>query len=336
MTDRIRNIAVGLTVIVALSLLGTLIVIFTGVPQLLQTGYVISMRFPATYDVADGDDVHLHGMRVGKVVSVDFTDPADPAKGVTFAARINREVRLPANTQAVVFTRGLVGKGYLDLVLEGPPPIDPQTGRLAYLPNDGTAVLEGTHRGDGMFPPELSEAARDVADLARTLKDALAPAPPAGEGEPTTGPAVPATGLRGTLDRLNRTLDALHAVLGSEQNQENIEATLARLADAAGKTTEAMEAFREFAVQARESGAKVNDLADKLMQDADDISRLMVTLEQAVRKVESGKGTLGKMVNDPQLYEAMVTATDQLTDVLIEARQLIETWRQAGMELKLK
>ncbi|MCJ7543149.1 MAG: MlaD family protein [Phycisphaerae bacterium] len=334
MTDKTRNIAVGLTVIVALSLLGTLIVIFTGVPQLLQTGYVISMQFPVTYDIANGDDVHLHGMRVGKVVSVDFTDPADPAKGVTFAARINRDIRLPGNTQAVVFTRGLVGKGYLDLVLEGPQPLDTQTGRPKYLPNDGTAVLKGEHRGDGMFPPELSQAARDISDLARSLKDALAPTVATGEGEPTTGPA--ATGLRGTLDRLNRTLDALHAVLGSEQNQENIEATLARLADAAGKTTEAMEAFREFALQARESGGKVNDLADKLMRDADDMSRLMVSLEQAVRKVESGKGTLGKMVNDPQLYEAMVAATDQLTDVLTEARQLIETWRRAGMELKLK
>jgi uncharacterized phage infection (PIP) family protein YhgE len=97
-----------------------------------------------------------------------------------------------------------------------------------------------------------------------------------------------------------------------------------------------MEAFREFAVQARESGGKVNELADKLIQDADTMSRLMVTLEEAVRKVESGKGTLGKMLNDPQLYQAMVAATDQLTDVLAEAHQLLETWRQAGIELKLK
>ena len=270
MMDKVRNIAVGLTVIVALILLGTLIVIFTGVPQLLQTGYLVSIRFPVTYDIAAGDDVHLHGMRVGKVVSVDFTDPADPSKGVTVSARISRDVRLPSHTQAVVFTRGLVGKGYLDLVLEGPPAIDPKTGRLAYLPNDGSAGLEGIHRGDGLFPPELSQAARDVSDLARSLKEALAPSGPGGETEPTTGPAVAAGGLRGTLERLNRTLDALHTVLGSEENQENIEATLARLADAAGKTTEAMEAFRDFAVQARESGGKVNLLADKLLQDADD------------------------------------------------------------------
>jgi ABC-type transporter Mla subunit MlaD len=211
MTDKVRNIAVGLTVILALVLLGILILVFTGVPELLQTGYVVTMRFDVTYDVATGDDVHLQGIRVGKVVSVDFTDPANPAKGVTFLARINRDVRLPANTRAVVFTRGLVGKGYLDLTLEGAPTIDPATGRPRYLPNDGSAVLQGEHRGDGMFPPELSQAARDVSDLAHSLKDALAPAPGAGATtEPTTGPAVAAAGLRGTLDRLNRTLDALY------------------------------------------------------------------------------------------------------------------------------
>jgi phospholipid/cholesterol/gamma-HCH transport system substrate-binding protein len=171
------------------------------------------------------------------------------------------------------------------------------------------------------------------------LKDALAPEAPTATG-PTTGPTG---GLRGTIERLNRTLDALYVVLGSEKNQQNIEATLARLADAAGKATDAMEALRQFAEQAKEAsrqvggtGQKLDTLADKLIQDAEDISRLMVTLEQAVRKVESGKGTLGKLVNDPELYQTMVSATDQLTDLLIEARRLMETWRETGLELKMK
>jgi phospholipid/cholesterol/gamma-HCH transport system substrate-binding protein len=349
MTDKIRNIAVGLTVIVAMGLLGTLILIFTGIPQLLQTGYIVTMRFNVTYDIADGDDVHLHGIRVGKVIGVDFTDPADPAKGVTFTARIDRHIRLPANTIAVVFTKGMIGKGYLDLAPEGELPVDSKTGQPLFLANDGTAVLEGIHRGDGLFPPELSEAMENVSKLAKSLNEALAPTTPT----PGTGPAGPgqepasAGGLRGTLERLNRTLDDLHTIFGSEMNQQNVEATLARIADAAGKTTEAMEALKQFAEQAREStrqiagvatesGQKVNTLADKLIQDAEDISRLMITLEQTIRKVESGKGTMGKMINDPQLYETMVTATDQLTDLLIEARRLLEAWRESGMELKLK
>lgn len=336
MTDKTRNIAVGLTVIVALGLLGMLILIFTGVPQILQTGYLVTMHFPVTYDIADGDDVHLSGIRVGKVVSVDFADPADPAKGVVFTARINRDVRLPANIQAVVRTGGLMGKGYLDLVTEGEMPIDAATGKPNHLPNDGTAVLQGAHRGDGLFPPELAEAARSISDLARGLRETLVPSAATRPGEPTTGPAAAVASLPGTLERINRTLDALYAVLGNEQNQQNIEATLARLADATGKTTEAMEALKQFAEQARGSGQKIDVLADKLILDAEQISRLMVTLEEAVRKVESGQGTLGKMVNDPQLYESMVAASDQLTTVLIEARRLIETWRDSGVELKLK
>ncbi len=350
MTDKIRNIAVGLTVIVALGLLGTLILIFTGIPQLLQTGYIVAMRFDVTHDISEGDDVHLHGIRVGKVIGVDFTDPADPAKGVTFTARIDRHIRLPANTQAVVFTKGMVGKGYLDLVPEGPPPVDSQTGRPLFLANDGTAVLEGTHRGNGLFPPELTEAMENVSKLAKSLNEALAPTMPTPGTTQPVGPGqepLPGGGFRGTLERLNRTLDDLHTIFGSEMNQQNVEAMLARMADAAGKTTEAMEAFKQFAEQAREStrqitgvatesGQKINVLADKLIQDAEDISRLMVTLDQAVRKVESGKGTMGKMINDPQLYETMVAATNQLTDLLIEARRLVDTWRESGMEMKLR
>ena len=350
MTERTRNIAVGLTVIVALILLGTLILIFTGVPQLLQTGYLVTMRFDNTYDIVEGDEVHLYGITVGKVIDVSFVNPDDPAKGVAFVARIERGTRLPGNTVAVVLTKGLVGKGYLELRPEGPPARDPVTGKpLAHLPTDGSAVLEGVHRGDGLFPSELTQALENVSKLAKTLNEALGPGEPAPAATAATSQAAssPAEGLRGTIVRLNRTLDALYTVMGSEQNQANIKAALAAMADAAAKTNEAIVAFKEFADQARQStkdmtgvvsraGDKIDALAEKLIQDADGVSRLMVALEQAVRKADSGEGTMGKMINDPQLYNAMLDATRQLNDLLIETRQLVDTWRASGLELKLK
>ncbi|MGA2264907.1 MAG: MlaD family protein [Phycisphaerae bacterium] len=345
MTDRTRNIAVGLTVIIALGLLGMLILIFTGIPQLLQTGYIVAMRFDSTHDMTVGDDVYLHGIRVGKIIGVNFTETADPAKGITVTARIDRSIRLPANTQATVFSKGMVGKGYLDLVPEGPMPISSQTGQPRYLPDDGSAVLEGVARGNGLFPPELNETMMNVSKLAKTLNEALAPT--TGATAPAGATTEPSAGLRGTLERINRTLDDLHAIFGNVQNQENMEALMARTADAAGKATDAMEALKDFAQQAKEStrqitgiatdsSQKINALADKLIQDADDLSRLMVTLDRAARKIDSGQGTLGKLVNDPQLYETMVTATNQLSDLLLEARKLIEAWRATGVEMKFK
>jgi len=354
MNERTRNIAVGLTALVALVLLGVMILIFTGLPSVLKRGYVIRMRFPVTYDISTGDPVYLAGLRAGMITDVDFADPADPSQGITFTALINRDVRLPGNIKPVVFTRGLVGKGYLELTAEGPKPIDARSGKvIEYLPTDGSVVLAGEHQGSGMFPPELTTALKGLSRLADNLNDLLAPSPEAPPGggpagsQPASDRADQMPGLRGTVMKFNRTLDALNAVLGSPENQANIKASLAGLANAAAKTTEAMEAFKSFAEQARASVAEVGGAASatrtqiealsaKLIEDAEAISRLMQTMQATMAKIESGQGTAGQLVNDPALYNNLVDATRQMTDLLREFRQLVGTWQKSGVELKVK
>ena len=351
MKERTRNIAVGLTALVALVLLGVMIMIFTGLPSILKRGYVIRMRFPVTYDISTGDTVYLAGLRAGTITDVDFADPADPAQGITFTALINRDVRLPGNSKPVVFTRGLVGKGYLELTAEGPKPVDASSGKvIEFLPTDGSVVLNGEHQGNGMFPPELTTALKGLSKLADNLNDLLAPPPEAAPGggpagsQPASDQANQIPGLRGTVMKFNRTLDALNAVLGSPENQANIKASLAGLAAAATKTTEAMEAFKSFAEQARASVAdvgsstrtQINALSSKLIEDAEAISRLMQTMQAAMAKIESGQGTAGQLVNDPALYNNLVDATRQMSDLLREFRQLVGTWQKNGVQVKVK
>jgi len=353
MKDRTRNIAVGVTVLVALMLLGGMILIFTGLPSTLRRGYVIRMRFDVTYDISSGDTVYLAGIRAGTITDVDFTDPADPSKGVTMTALIDRRIRLPGNIKPVVFTKGLVGKGYLEPVAEGPKPLDPRSGAvIEYLPADGSVVLVGEHRGNGLFPPELNTALKGLSKLADNLNEMLAPTTPMGPSGPTsTQPAASQAaqlpGLKGTIEKFNRTLDALYAVLGDAENQANIKASLAGLANAAAKTTEAMEAFKGFAEQARGSvaeiggaaastKAQINALSAKLIEDAESVSRLMETMQATVAKIDSGQGTAGRLVNDPALYNNLVDATRQMTDLLREFRQLVQTWQKSGVQVKVK
>jgi phospholipid/cholesterol/gamma-HCH transport system substrate-binding protein len=349
MNERTRNIAVGMTVMVALVMLGILILLFTGLPGFLKRGYSIQMRFDVTHDLDEGDSLYVSGIRSGVVTSIRFADENDPGKGVTFAARIDRGIRLPGNTKAVIFTKGLMGKGYLALVQEGPLPTDANGKAIAYLPTDGSAILQGEHRGNDLFPPELSDALKGLSLLTKNLNELVAPTPAAGGATtgPSTGPTTEPAGLQGTVAKFNRTLDALYAVLGDQQNQANIKSSLANLADAAAKTRDAMDAFKEFAQQASVSvkdvskvadntGQQIDTLARKLMDDADSISRLMNTLQETVEKMGQGQGTTGKLINDPQLYNNLVDATRKMNDLLAEFHDLVKTWRESGLEMKLK
>ena len=66
MTERTHNIAVGLTVLVALTLLAGLIVLFTGLPWFLQRGYDIKIAADKTHDVHPGDGTFIASSWVPK------------------------------------------------------------------------------------------------------------------------------------------------------------------------------------------------------------------------------------------------------------------------------
>jgi len=345
MSERTRNLAVGLTVIVALAMLCGMIVIFAGLPEMFRQGYNIQMRFAATADVQPGDDLHLVGMRIGKIARVRFTDPADPGRGVTFVARIDPKWDIPANVVAYIITKGLVGGAWIELRSDAPVPLDATTGEPEYLPRDGTAVVRGVLKGGSVIPDELLEAVKSLSELGKNLNRLIAPPEPA--SRPRNGARPGGAGLVGTVDKLNRTLDALHAVLGDAENRANFKTSLANLAAVTAQATEAVEALKKFAVDARKiigdisrftskTGERVDELAARLIDNAEKISRLMTTMNKAAEKLESGEGSAGKLLNDPRLYNSLLEATRQLTILLKDFNELLKTWRAEGLKIRTK
>ena len=362
MNEQARNLAVGFTVLVALALLGGMILLFTGLPQVFLGGYEIRFAASGTHDAHEGDPVHLSGVRIGRVTDIRFTDPGKPYEGVTFTARIESDIKLPANVRAYFFTKGLVGAAYIELKADGPPYIDPRTGEpLEHFPTDGSIVMESAHVGSSVMPDELTDAIKGVSKLAANLNALLEPepAPPAATGQAgtetqTASAPAPPPGLRGTVVRLNRTLDAFSAVLGDVENQRNIKTSLKDLAAATAAAKEAMDALKAFADDARRTATsaeetaksfteladstrnRIDDLTQRLIADAEAISATMATINRAAAKIESGEGTAGKLLNDPELYNSLLNTTEQMSRLITEFRELVETWKSGGVELKIK
>lgn len=369
MKEHTRNVAVGLTVVVALGMLGGMILIFAGLPEMFQRGRLIRMHFPATGDVHEGDPIHLAGMRVGKITDISFVE-GDPRKGVQFTARIDADVPLPGNVQPRIFTRGFVGAAYVDLGADGPERLDPATGRrLEFLPDRWDRPLEGIIKGSGLIPEEFTQALRGLSRLADSLNDLLAaPASaPAGTQPVASAPASgPGAGnLREALVKLGKVLDAMDIILGDPQNQANLKTSLANLSRATASATEAMDALKEMAEGARttavaahrtfdeggkaliQTGQKIGNLADnadrqladlsrKLMEDAEKLSAVLTGLNQVIAKMDSGQGTAGQLLNDPKLYNSLLDAANQLSQLTKEFRQYLEQWSKQGIPLKFK
>lgn len=315
MKEQQRNIIVGLTVLVGLVLLATLVVLFTGLPQWFQDGTRVEIRLSQSYEIKSGDPIYLLGKRVGLVDKVGFVD-GDPLEGILILATIDADVPLPRNVRARVASRGLVGKKFLVLNPEGPLPKDPATGDVQRFYHEGVIRLEASEaEAQGLLPKEVTDAMQDFGALARKLNELIGPT-----SQPTTAPASgPADaippGLAGTVARMNRTLDALHAIVGDEANQKNLSAGLKHFSEAS---------------------AGVDELSRQMLTHAETVSKILAEIQTASAAMNTTEGTVGKMLNDPRLYNDMVRVTEQMQLLLKDLRTLAETWQAEGMGVKLK
>ena len=350
MNEKSRNLAVGITVLIALAMLGGMIFVFTGLPQYFQRGFDLTILTDSTHNIKPGDSIYLAGMPVGHIYSVAFTDN-DPRKGVTIVARVEHGTKIPANIVVYIFEGGSFQGAYVQLKTEGQYRLDAQTGKpLEYLPADRPTVLLAKVMPGGLVPPEVLDALKGLSKLAENLNNMIAPpaiAQTTGQGGTQPASDIAATsqpadqgGLPGLVAKLNRTLDAMYAVMGSQENQANIKTSLANLSKASASAAEAMDSVKAFAVAAKSAttraGDDVHDLAQKLIDDAEKLSQLVMTLNQAAMKLSAGEGTFGKLLNDPALFNSLVDMSNGLKKMVDDFDALAKKWNEQGVQMKIK
>ncbi len=178
---------------------------------------------------------------------------------------------------------------------------------------------------------------------------------PADANQPGSGSQTrPSMNLAGTVQRLNRTLDALYEILGDPNSQQDLKTTFSNLADASSKMSDAMDALKATVsdanatlVEARGAFSDISDTAvaakknlaevsEKVIEDAEKLSELMTTVNEVASKVNEGKGSAGKLVNDPKLYNSLVESAEQMDKLLKEIRTLVKAWEKTGVPIKLK
>jgi len=361
MKEHTRNVAVGLTVLVALIMFGGMILMFAGLPELLQTGRVLTLKFPSTGGARVGEWVYMSGIQVGKITSVKFAGN-DPRQGVIFSCRIDSNIEIPGNIEPTITSHVFGGGTYLELQPTGPARYDKATGKkIEYLPVDWPEPLKGRRISPGLLPDELTEGFKSFSKLADSLNSLVAApaAQPASRPGQTQPASMPATATLGeTLASFKRALDDLHEMLGQKDNQDNFKKTLAGLADAAGKASASMDALKSFAETTQKQADKtlaaasqavekvgtlagntdrrIGEISGQIVKDAEQLSKVLDSINRIATKMDSGEGTIPKLLNDPKLYDNFLQASKQLSELAAELRVLVRQWEKEGIPLKVK
>ncbi len=277
------EILVGLftTAAVVILVVGTIWLLRGG----LEKGYALYGTFPFGSGLKEGQPVWISGVTVGFVDNVDLKD--DGRLIVEF--RIKDKYKVPLGTTATIVPNGFFGDVAIALTPKAPNPQSHQPGDT--VPTGvGTAGLQVlASRADS-----LSVTAQAILNGARTqLIDS------GGMRE-----------LRQMMVASNRVVNQLSQVVATQSRQ--LDATLANVRSRVGAIDSAKVDSAVTALQ--QASANFEAVSGELKTTS-------AKLNTMIAKVDSGKGSAGKLLNDEKLYANMVSLVSRVDSVMADFRK---------------
>jgi ABC-type transporter Mla subunit MlaD len=365
MTERYRNILIGVFVGGGVMAFGVLVLLFGAFPNVVSGGtYKVSIIFQAEVeDLPVDTDVFMLGKRVGRVVNVEWmggkrTNDSQPAlfsvSGVKAVIEVSKSLSIPS-TAIATYKEAAIGFGRSRVQIKVPLDMPTQD-----LPRDGTATIEGHIIGsfEQIIPKEMGATLQKTASHVGNLAEALTPAAKdihellkpvtveqVGNGEATGN-------LSSALQRMDAALGNINDVIGQPQVKQDLAVTIGNVRHASEQLKGAVADIQRFAASARQTAQQAeglpNDikglLADVqvrfdsisrgLIGNSDNLNKVLVGLDTAIGKVNQGEGTLGHLVNDNRLYEALTLTAQRLSAVMADMQSLVKTWQEQGVRIE--
>lgn len=320
--QRRRNTIVGIFVVVAFVAFIWMLVKFRDLPLVVSKFkcFEILVYFPEAPGIQKDTPVKYCGYQIGRVMKV-----APPRRveeglgmrshqvGVTIAIE-RRYSDIPLDAEIMILKRGL-GSSYIELLLNPSRPEKPET----YL--EDKMVLVGTvGMASEFFPPEMQKK------------------------------------LEGLVDSIAALTDNANEIIGNDENQANLQETLKHVAVASAEAKATIASFRRLSdagtqqveklgAQADETMASIKKfsdtgtektvlLADSIASVTDEMEATLSQVRQLIAKIDEGDGTMGKLVNDPRLYENLLESSQELEAALKQIKQWAADIRDKGIRIK--
>ena len=258
-----------------------------------------NVEYYAAYDQINGvqnaSPIMMKGVKIGSVTRLSFA-PARSDK-VVLQFTIKRQYRIPSDSEAKIFSNGLMGAKAIEITY-------------------GTADTY-LQKGDTL----RSSRDRDLMDMAGSELDFFKQK----VSQLTTD--------------LSRTLENLNGLM--ETNADNIAGTLGNLNSVTGDMAEILSAEKNSLKSALDNLSKFSDMlgenagrVDSIIGDVDrftsqlteeqfarKLSQAVEHLDGLVARIAQGEGTVGKLISDPELYDSLEKASDNLAVLLADVKQ---------------
>jgi phospholipid/cholesterol/gamma-HCH transport system substrate-binding protein len=354
---------------VGLLVLGALVVLMAGLFMIGEQNRIFTKknRYFITVESAgglnEGNPVRLNGVTVGLVEKITLPEEVEK-KNLTVRISIERqyEERIRADSQARIRTLGLLGDKYIEVSSGSPSaPVIPPEGtiptaaatdvdkliasggdvvdnlvRISYSLN---SILARIDRGEGLVGQLTSDQPGGVGDqLQSTLGVAQRVMADLEAGKGALGRVLRDDAM---AERLDGAVASLQSVMRDVESGDGLAPALLRDAEMRAQFQSTLDEAQRTAAQLQRWTAEIEQregLVDRLLTDEEmgekvgrDLETMVADLAGFAAKLNRGEGTAAKLVNDPQIYEAV-------KDVLVGVneskllRWLIRNRQKKGIE----
>jgi ABC-type transporter Mla subunit MlaD len=213
-----------------------------------------------------------------------------------------KHVNIPSNVEVKLMTRGL-GSSFIDLQIDPtyiPSPNEPNAFLVA------ETLLQGSTGMTSEFFPEESQKKLELL-----------------------------------VEELSTLAKNINDVVGDPNTKDNFKSILTNLSVASAKAADMFEGLREFSVTGTATLKSLEGDTDKfvtsIITTSEELGKTLAEMRVTLEKVNSGKGSAGKFVNDPQFYESLVDTSEEMRKMLEELRTFMANANEKGsVPIKLK
>ena len=259
--------------------------------EIFSNSYTYYAYYTQVGGIQPASHVMISGVKVGSVLDVKLNE--DPSKGVELTLSVDKQYRIPTDSKAEIFSDGLMGGKAVKIIYGS---------SSEFTPNKGTIQ---------------SKESVDLMDMASTELTSLLEK------------------VKGIMDNLAVTLNGINGLMA--QNTETITHIMTNVDGVTGNVNsmlakekqhleQAFASLSEFSKALGENSDEVDAIIDNMSAFSGKLaeSNLVTEIEGVVNNlngvltaVKDENGSVGKLLNDAQLYDNLASASNNLS-VLLE------------------
>lgn len=289
-----REVKVGLFA-VAVLLVGWGVIRFLKGAEVFSSSNTYYAYYTQVGGIQPASHVMLYGVQVGAVSKVTLNE--DPAKGVEVEFTVSKRYKIPADSKARIFTDGIMGGKAIEIIYGS---------SSEYLPKRGTIE---------------SEMSTDLFEIASSELDFL-----------NEKIAEVVGGLTKTLDGVNtllgeNTSSLTNIVHNVDQVTGNVNALLT---NERAHLEQALASLSKFSQSLGDNADEVGGIIDNLNSFSTDLAKgnfaaelegAVTHLNEILASIEQENGSMGKLLNDGELYDNLTTASNNLSSLLEDLQE---------------